>query len=852
MTNTSEAYAAGPALREWVVNMSRPHARHVLVTLTGGCMVALAALTAAGAASRMVTDGVGGVFAVAFVALALVDFRSSVGVAIFELVLGGASGHWVDYGGGLTGRIFLDGVVTLGAVGITVRDWRKGRRPLLGRYGAHALAIALLIPAIWIPLGLVDGNRPRDVVADGDGFLFFAFVLVVVTLIRRGEGAWLRRMFFAACATSGTTYFLLVVATKSGVLGLETVREWLSVRLAMGGVIGYMPNGDYRLFTAGSLFLQVGLVLTTQRLLVRPHHVRLWLLAGVFGVDLVATYTRGLWLAALVSAVCVLALQARSVKQLGFAVAIPAAVVALALAAASLAGFSPYGYVAARASTIVSASQPRYHTHVTNPSFETSTSGWGVSNAGGGLRVLQTGSASRAGPHSLELSNSSAAEDAYVFQNLGVKPKEKYSVSAWVNARGLRHPAAGGRGLLVWDPQDGLVYTVPLTSRTNGWRRLSFTFQTRAKTSDDIQIRLYAPQGRVLWDGVQVAPRGAARTVLGEAPPVQFINPRPPSSRTAVLDPGFARAGVWRVSDAGPRPLRVRRTPSAGRAGTPSLQLSNSRPGRDAFVFQNLTVAPNTQYAVSAWVNARGLRQPAAGGRAGRGLLVWDAQDGLVYTVPLTSRTHGWRRLSLPFTTRANARYIQIRLYAPKGRVLWDGVHLSAGGTLQVSSSAATPAAQTMALASTGEGAADIAGEASNAYRIAEAKALLRYIRRRPIYGYGFGTIASNFSTGYSYELSYLDLLLKTGILGLLLYLSFPLRLIVDALRLRRRRFGAVADGAKAIGARGVVVGVVVGILLAGATNPYLFAAFGLVSMLAMVAWLEGPPEQRLAVQDEG
>ena len=72
---------------------------------------------------------------------------------------------------------------------------------MLGRYGAHALALAILIPAIWIPLGLLDGNGAHNAFADGNGYLFFAFVLVVVTLIRRGEGAWLRTMFFAACAT---------------------------------------------------------------------------------------------------------------------------------------------------------------------------------------------------------------------------------------------------------------------------------------------------------------------------------------------------------------------------------------------------------------------------------------------------------------------------------------------------------------------------------------------------------------------------------------------------------------------------------------------------------------------------
>jgi O-antigen ligase len=146
-----------------------------------------------------------------------------------------------------------------------------------------------------------------------------------------------------------------------------------------------------------------------------------------------------------------------------------------------------------------------------------------------------------------------------------------------------------------------------------------------------------------------------------------------------------------------------------------------------------------------------------------------------------------------------------------------------------------------MALAATGRSGSgtDAAGAASNSYRVAEAKALLHYIRSRPLYGYGFGSVASKFSTGYSYELSYLDLLFKTGILGLLLFLSFPLRLVVDALRLRRRRTPAMSGSARGIGSSGVVLGVVTGILIVGATNPFLFAAFGLVSILAMVAWLE-------------
>ena len=681
VSNTPDAYAAqSTARRASSLDVPWSAAGFALLALTIGCIVALAVLKAGGAGSHLTSDLLGGLLAVAFIALALIDFRLSVAVTLFELVLGGAGGHWYDYGP-VSGRIFLISVVTLRAAWLTIVDWREGLHPVLGRYGAHALALAFLIPAIWIPLGLVEGNGRHNAVADGNGFLFFSFILVVMTLVRRGEGAWLRRVFFAACATSAAAYFGLLVLTASGAISLGSVREWLSVRLGMGGVIGYMSNGDFRLFTAGSLFLLVGLVLTAQRLLVRPRDPLLWLLAAVLTVDLIATYTRGLWVSAFIAVALLLALEVRDVRQLGAAVVIPITVFAVALAVAPLTGFSLYSYVFDRAATITASSRSALGHRVGNPSFERFLHGWGVNRAGGkALRVNGTQSSAHSGAQSLELRNSKPDEDAYAFQSLAVRAKTTYAVSAWVNAHAVRHPAAAGRGLLVWDAPDGRLYTVPLTQRTNGWKRLSFTFPTRAHAGD-IQIRLYAPEGLVLWDDVQLAPRGRAAS----------------SSRAT-------------------------------------------------------------------------------------------------------------------------------------------------GDHLQVSSVPETSATQVMAIQSSAGGEGDVAGEASNAYKAAEARALWGYIKKRPIYGYGFGKVASDFSTGYSYELSYLDLLLKAGLIGLLLYLSFPLRLIVDAVRLRwstARMAPGPARRARRIGAPGVVVGVIAGILLAGATNPYLFAAFGLVSILAMVAWLE-------------
>ena len=505
VTGAPDTYAARPtAFHERALGGSRAYGRLAALALTIVCIVALAVLKGAGGGSHVTSEVLGGVLVVAFIALTLINFRLSVAVTIFELVLGGAGGHWIDYGP-VSGRIFLITVVTLRAAWLTIGDWRQGL-PVLGRYGAHALALAILIPAIWIPLGLVNGNGAHNAVSDGNAYLFFAFVLVVMTLFRRGEGAWLRRMFFAACATSAAAYFCLIVLTAAGAVSLGSIREWLSVRLAMGGVIGYMPNGDFRLFTAGSLFLLVGLVLTAQRLLTRPRDLLLWLLAAILTVDLIATYTRGLWLSAFVGVALLLALEVRGVRQLGFAVAIPSILFGLALAVAPLGGFSLYGYVFNRAATITASGQAGFGRRVANPSFERSLHGWEV-NGVGGRSVRGRASSARSGVHSLELSNPAADKDAYVFQNLTVKPKTTYAVSAWVNARALRLPAAGGRGLLVWDAQDGLLYTVPLTRSTNGWKRLSFTFPTRAHAGD-IQIRLYAPEGRVFWDDVKVGAQG--------------------------------------------------------------------------------------------------------------------------------------------------------------------------------------------------------------------------------------------------------------------------------------------------------------------------------------------------------
>lgn len=489
-----------------------------LTFLSAGCVLALAVLKLSGTESpaRVALEAT---LALSFVCLSIVDFRASVAIAIFELVLAGAGGHWASYPLGITGRILLEGVITVRALSIIVGDWcRNGRLPL-GRYGIHALMLAVLIPGIWIPLGLFNGNTPHDVVADGNGFFSFAFVLVVVASALRGHGDWFRKLFVAACGANGiVTLGMIVVSATRWVALQPTMSTDLLARLDMGGAIGYMPNGAYRLYLGSSLLLQVGLALTTWQLLSRPRRVWLWLLYAVFWIDLLATYSRGLWLAGVAAVIMVIALGSPTLKRAALVVVATAVMWGLITAGGALNGFSLRDYVFNRSATIIS---------------------------------------------------------------LG-----------------------------------------PSTSKPSPSK------------------------------------------------------PKPSSSK-------------------------------------------------------------------------------------------------------------------------------------PK------------------------PASK------------DVSGEISNEMRVRQAKILFRYIKKRPVLGYGFGAVARGWGPGYAFELSYLALLFKAGIIGFLLYLSFPLRLLWDALRIR---FGKRSPPRRTVPrSASVPFAIVASILLVGASNPYLFAAFGIIPILVATAWLDDAEPQAAA-----
>ena len=331
-------------------NLGR-HAVPVLAAVSALTIIALTAMLLLDAPRPMVSV-LQVVLIAVFLGLALLDLRAAVAIAMLELAVAGASGQWTRFPGGISGRVALDMIVAFAGAVWLLRDWRRTGRLDLGRYGPHALAIAILLPLIWIPLGLLNGNLPRDAVADGNGHLFLAFSLACIALIRQGHGAWLRRWLLVVCAVNAIVTLAMIVVILAGIVPLRTLADILYSDLLAGNVIGFQSNGAFRFFLASGLYLQIGLALVAWRLLQQPRSVFYWVLYAILLIDVAATYTRGFWIGAVLGLAAVLVLGSASWRRAAVVVGGTAAVFVLATAVAAPFNFSVPTYVLQRALSI--------------------------------------------------------------------------------------------------------------------------------------------------------------------------------------------------------------------------------------------------------------------------------------------------------------------------------------------------------------------------------------------------------------------------------------------------------------------------------------------------------------------
>ena len=328
----------------------------VLVAVSGLTIIGLTALLLLDA-PRPIVSVLQVVLIAAFLGLALLDLRAAVAIAMLELAVAGASGQWTRFPGGISGRVALDMTVALAGALWLLRDWRRNGRLDLGRYGPHALAIAILLPLIWMPVGFLNGNVPQDVVADGNGHLFLAFSLAVIALLRQGHGPWLRNWLLVACAANAIVTLAMIFVILAGIVPLRTLADILYSDLLAGNVIGFQPNGAFRFFLASGLYLQIGLALVAWRIMRHPTSILDWMLYTILLIDVTATYTRGFWVGATIALTVVLVLGSNSWRRSLAVVGGTAAIFVLGSVIAAPFNFSVPNYVLQRAVSITATEQ---------------------------------------------------------------------------------------------------------------------------------------------------------------------------------------------------------------------------------------------------------------------------------------------------------------------------------------------------------------------------------------------------------------------------------------------------------------------------------------------------------------
>lgn len=144
----------------------------------------------------------------------------------------------------------------------------------------------------------------------------------------------------------------------------------------------------------------------------------------------------------------------------------------------------------------------------TNPSFEVDTTGWTLLNSSGSANAARTTFYCYTGDYAVRLTGSpTGANDFYYFRLAGVAASTAYTVSAWCYVRDFNGAAASNRGLAAYDLNSApTLQATTITAATEGWVRHEVTVTTSASPGA-LEVRLYAPNGYIAWDSVQIEQR---------------------------------------------------------------------------------------------------------------------------------------------------------------------------------------------------------------------------------------------------------------------------------------------------------------------------------------------------------
>lgn len=161
-----------------------------------------------------------------------------------------------------------------------------------------------------------------------------------------------------------------------------------------------------------------------------------------------------------------------------------------------------------------------------NPSFERPALAPWAPGAGSHTGVRSSAVVVVSG-NSLQLVNAAAGQDAYYKQTVPCLPSTTYTLTAFVNVASITAGALNNRAVLAFYHDGfgggtGYAEDVTLTAAhaLNSWTLKVLTVTT-GPAAAYLDVLLYAPQGTVYWDAIQLTQGAAALPTFVDAPTLQ-------------------------------------------------------------------------------------------------------------------------------------------------------------------------------------------------------------------------------------------------------------------------------------------------------------------------------------------
>lgn len=165
-----------------------------------------------------------------------------------------------------------------------------------------SLFMGLIVPLVGSFIGIINGNGFGNIFADANGYIFYLYIIVFASVFNTKKDVKnLFILFMGSIFIWGVFSFLIFILNNINVLNVRSFR-YVLINYGYGGVVGIMPNGVFRFFTEGSLYLQLGLAFIWGKYLLKEKMtlieiITFFVLTFFFLLVITLTYTRGFWLA---------------------------------------------------------------------------------------------------------------------------------------------------------------------------------------------------------------------------------------------------------------------------------------------------------------------------------------------------------------------------------------------------------------------------------------------------------------------------------------------------------------------------------------------------------------------------